>query len=278
MIVTLTPNTAVDYTLTVPSVQLNATLRTSAHAWGMGGKAADVSWILGKLGIPSLALGFAANSTGEQMDRMLHESGVTTDFTWVDGETRLNIVVVCTDGSGQSTFTTSSLKVTADHLWDLENRYQSALEKATCVVMGGSLPAGVPPDFYQGAIAQARCCGIPVIFDSSGPSLWMGLQGKPTLIKPNRDELGELLGGRFVAIDEVHHAAGKLHSDTGIDLIVTLGEEGALAFLGGQCYHIPPLSVSVASVAGAGDGVLAGMALAIERREPLEKGLRYGFA
>ncbi len=278
MIVTLNPNTAVDYTLTVPSLQLNATLRASAHAWGMGGKAADVSWILGKLGIPSLALGFAAGSTGQQMERMLRERGVNTDFTWVDGETRLNIVMVCADGSGQSTFTSSSLKVSPDHLADLKARYQAALDQATCVVMGGSLPSGVPPDFYQETIAQARRRGIPVIFDSSGPSLRMGLQSKPALVKPNRDELGELLGRRPIALDEVHQAAGELHTNTGIDLIVTLGEEGALAFLGECCYHIPPLRLNVASAAGAGDGVLAGMALAIERQEPLENGLRYGFA
>jgi 1-phosphofructokinase family hexose kinase len=278
MIVTLNPNTAVDYTLTVPSLQLNATLRASAHAWGMGGKAADVSWILGKLGVPSLALGFAAGPTGQQMERMLRERGVTTDFTWVDGETRLNIVLVCADGSGQSTFTSSSLKVNADQLADLENRYQAALEKATCLVLGGSVPTGVPPDFYQAVIAQARRRGIPVIFDSSGPTLRWGMQGKPALIKPNRDELGELVGSRLVAIDDVHQAARKLHADTGTDLIVTLGEEGALVFLGERCYHIPPQRVPVASAAGAGDGVLAGMALAIERKESLEDGLRYGFA
>ena len=88
MIITLTPNTAIDYTLQVSSFQLNRTIRATDSAWGMGGKATDVSWILGKLGIPTRALGFAAGSNGARMENMLGERGVETDFVWVDGETR----------------------------------------------------------------------------------------------------------------------------------------------------------------------------------------------
>ena len=83
MIITLTPNTAVDYTLQLSSFQLNSTLRATASAWGMGGKAADASWILGTLGVPSRALGFAAGANGQRMENMLHERGVEPDFVWV---------------------------------------------------------------------------------------------------------------------------------------------------------------------------------------------------
>src|SRR5687767_1198759 len=108
MIVTLTPNTGIDHTLQVSSFQLNSTIRAIDSAWGMGGKATDVSWILGKLGVPTRALGFAAGSNGLRMEKMLHERGVETDFVWVGGETRLNTILVVS-GEGQSTITTSSL-------------------------------------------------------------------------------------------------------------------------------------------------------------------------
>jgi fructose-1-phosphate kinase PfkB-like protein len=109
MIITLTPNTGIDHTLQVPSFQLNSTIRAAGSAWGMGGKATDVSWILGRLGIPTRALGFAAGPNGQRMESMLRERGAETDFVWVEGETRLNTILIVS-GEGQSTITTSTLR------------------------------------------------------------------------------------------------------------------------------------------------------------------------
>src|SRR5919108_5668031 len=107
MIITLTPNTGIDHTIQVANFQLNSTIRATDSAWGMGGKATDVSWTLGKLGVPTRALGFAAGPNGLRMENMLRERGAETDFVWVDGETRLNTIVVV-PGEGQSTITSSS--------------------------------------------------------------------------------------------------------------------------------------------------------------------------
>ena len=277
MIITITPNTGIDHTQQVSGFQLNSTIRATDSAWGMGGKATDVSWILGKLGIPTRALGFAAGPNGVRMEKMLRERGAETDFVWVDGETRLNSVIVV-PGEGQSTITSSSLKVSPEHLSEFTIRYQKALEGASCVVIGGSLPTGVPMEFYAQAITQAHEYGIPVIFDSSGPSLIAGMKSHPDLIKPNLSELGDLLGAVPASQQEVQQAAGKLREQFGSNVIVTLGSEGAIAVFGNNSYFIHPVSVPVVSSAGAGDGVLAGMALAYFRKEPLEYGLQHGFA
>lgn len=277
MIITLTPNTGIDHTVQVSSLQLNSTIRAIDSAWGMGGKATDVSWILGKLGIPTRALGFAAGPNGLRMEKMLRERGVEPDFVSVDGETRLNSVIVV-PGEGQSTITSSSLKVSLEHLSEFASRYQEALEGASCVVMGGSLPSGVPVEFYAEAIAQAHGYGVPVIFDSSGPPLVAGIRSHPALIKPNLAELADLLGEVPASRAEVQQAAGKLREQFGTDVIVTLGEEGAIAVFGDGSYFIHPISIPVVSSAGAGDGVLAGMALACFRQEPLVYGLQHGFA
>lgn len=277
MIITLTPNTGIDHTVQVASFQLNSTIRASASAWGMGGKATDVSWILGKLGVPTRALGFAAGANGLRMDQMLRERGVETDFVWVDGETRLNTVLVV-PGQGQSTITTSSLSVSKAHLLEFSARYQKSLEGASCVVMGGSLPSGVPLEFYEESIAQAHAYGAPVIFDSSGPFLAAGVKSKPDLIKPNLAELGDLLGTLPVSREELQQAAVTYHQKYGSNVIVTLGAEGAIAVFADGSYFIHPLSIPVKSSAGAGDGVLAGMALAYLRKEPLPYGLQHGFA
>jgi 1-phosphofructokinase len=277
MIITLTPNTGVDHTIRVPSFPLNCTLRAVESAWGMGGKATDVSWILGKLGIPNRALGFAAGPNGVRMEAMLRERGVETDFVWVEGETRLNTVIVVGE-DGQSTITSSSLSVSPQHLVDLMARYGEALRSASCVVVGGSLPAGVSAEFFVEAIAQAHRHSVPVIFDSSGPSLVAGIQSRPDLIKPNLAELQELLGTEPASRQAIGEAAMDLRDKYGVNVIVTIGGEGAVAVFDSASYFIHPLVTPVASVAGAGDGVLAGMALSYLRREPPEYGLRHGFA
>ena len=277
MIITLTPNTGIDYTVQVSDFQLNRTIRANDTAWGMGGKATDVSWILGKLGIRTRALGFAAGANGVRMETMLQERGVETDFVIVEGETRLNTILVVS-GEGQSTITSPSLHVLPEHLTEFTARYQKALKFATCVVVGGSLPPGVPTEFYEDAITQAHDYGVPVIFDSSGPALIAGIKGCPELIKPNLAELGDLLGTQPASREEVYQAADEIHAKHGIDVIVTLGGEGAFAFLQDRSYFIHPISGKVVSSAGAGDGILAGKALAYLHQESPEYGLRHGFA
>jgi 1-phosphofructokinase len=277
MIITLTPNTGIDYTVQVSHFQLNRTIRASDTAWGMGGKATDVSWILGKLEIPTRALGFAAGAHAVRMENMLHQRGVETDFVTVEGETRLNTIIVV-PGEGQSTLTSSSLHVLPEHLVEFAARYQQALKIATCVVVGGSLPYGVPIEFYEEVILQAHQKGVPVIFDSSGPALIAGLKGCPELIKPNLAELGDLLGYQPASQEEVYRAADEIHAKYGIDVIVTLGGVGALAILKDRSYFIHPTPGKVVSSAGAGDGILAGMALAYLHQQSPEYGIRHGFA
>lgn len=113
MIITVTPNTAIDRTLFVPEFRLEKTIRSSRTVLGMGGKGTDASWVLGAIGAPNRALGFAAGLAGKRLQTMLEERGSETDLVWVGGETRVNIIIVADDGSGQSTFTMDTLKVTA---------------------------------------------------------------------------------------------------------------------------------------------------------------------
>lgn len=278
MIVTVTPNTAIDRTLFLPYFEWNKTIRASRSYTGMGGKAADASWVLGEMGIPNLAMGFAAGYIGEQMEKMLQSRGSRTDFVWVGGETRINTVVIDEGGHGQSTLVTGELHVSPEHVAELRARFRAALQEATCVLLGGSLPAGVNTSLYTEMVAEARAASLPVVFDASGPGLLAGVKGCPTVCKPNRDELQELVGKRIDSLDEVYAAARELQERYNTAFVVTLGAEGALAVLPECSYFIPPPPVQVVSSAGAGDGVLAGLCAALGRGEPLEAGLRLGFA
>jgi fructose-1-phosphate kinase PfkB-like protein len=145
-------------------------------------------------------------------------------------------------------------------------------------VLGGTLPKGVEPTFYTGAIQRARARNIPVIFDAGEPNLSAGLAARPTYIKPNEDELSGLIGSPVTDLAAAYTAGKQILDTYGTSPIMTFGGEGALAVLPGRAYHIPPLKIEVVSAAGAGDAVLAGLAASIERGQPVEEGLRLGLA
>lgn len=278
MIVTVTCNTSIDHILWVQSFVLNKTLRATRQIESMGGKPTDASWVLGEIGIPSLALGFCAGLTGEVVKRLLHAKGVTTDFIEVAGESRRNIVIINDDGTGQTTITASTLKPTEDDIAALRTRYLGALEKASVVILGGTLPADMSPSFYTEFIALARQRDIPVIFDAAEPNLSAGLLSQPNFIKPNRDELSEYMGRPIETVEDAYRAGREIHERYGVCPVITLGADGGLAVLPDRAYRIPPLNITVVNTAGAGDAILAGLAAAHDRGQSIEDGLRLGFA
>lgn len=278
MIVTVAPNTAIDHIFFIPKFESSRTIRATGSAQSVGSKPSNVSWILSELGIPSLALGFAADLAGKKLESLLVERGVTVDFTWADGETRRNIVIVTEDGEAQTTITASTLKVTTEQQDALLQRYIRALDEASCVVLGGTLPEGVAPSFYADLIRLGRERGLPVLLDASEPSLSAGLAAHPTYVKPNRHEIEHFAGHPLDTIGAIYEAGQSLQAQYGVSPIISLGEEGGLALLPDRAYRIPPLQAEVVNAAGAGDAVVTGLAAAIERGQSIEDGLRLGFA
>lgn len=278
MIITLTLNTTFDQTLFIPRLEMNHTTRAREVVYSMGGKPTDCSWILGQWGIPSMALGCAAGMNGRKIEQMLQTQGVQPDFVQAEGESRLNTVVVVEDGSGQFTITTNTLTVNESHIEEIRQKYSAALDKASVVVMGGTLPKGIPSSVYAELIHLARQRNIPVIFDADEPNLSAGLQGRPTYIKPNRDELEALVGHPLESMEAIYNAGKEIIAQYGASPIISLGHEGGLAVLPDRAYRIMPLEVPVVSASGAGDGILAGLTASIYQGLPIEEGIRLGFA
>lgn len=277
-IISLTANTTIDLTVFVPKVELNRTLRATRAVTSLGGKPTDASWILGEMGIPSTALGFAAGLNGKRMEAMLHAKGVATDFDWVDGETRTNVVIIGEDDHTHTTISTTTMSITAEQIEGLRQHFVSSLSDASVVVLGGTLPAGMSPAFYTDMIGAARERGVPVVFDAAEPNLSAGLAARPTYIKPNRDELAGLVGQPIVSLDDAYQAGREILARYGTSPIITLGSEGTIAVLADRAYRIAPLPIEVVSAAGAGDGMLAGITASIHRGEPIEVGLALGTA
>jgi 1-phosphofructokinase len=282
MIVTITPNTTVDLTVFIREWGWGKTIRAAGTVQSMGGKPTDASWILGELGIASHALGFAAGAMGAKVEAMLSARGVHADFVPVEGDTRTNVVIVLEDGDGQridqTTITTSSLRVAPDHIDALRAKVADALDTASCVVLGGTVPTGLTADFYAECIALCRARGIVTVYDAAEPNLSIGLRARPTYIKPNEHELAALVGRPIATLHDAYTAGRAIVDAYGTQPIITLGERGLLAVLADRAVFVEPLHVPVVSTSGAGDAVLAGLAASIERGEPIERGLALGTA
>jgi 1-phosphofructokinase len=278
MIVTLTCNTGLDHTLVVSEFRKNDTLRAAEAALSMSSKPTDCSFILGTLGIPSIALGFAAGHIGDLVEKLLRERGVETRFTRVAGSSRVNTILLDRSDGTMTTVTSAPLIVRAAHVDALRESLLEHLPDARVLVIGGTMPRGVPPALYGELIPLARAAGVPVIFDASEPYLSAGVAGKPTVVKPNRHELAEWTGQSVDTPDAALMAARALHQRHGVQLVVSLDKDGAAAVFDHAAYLVPPLNVPVVSAAGAGDAVLAGLAASIARGEPIEEGLRLGIA
>jgi fructose-1-phosphate kinase PfkB-like protein len=134
------------------------------------------------------------------------------------------------------------------------------------------------PSFYIRLIRTTRARNVPIIFDASEPNLRPGLTAGPDFIKPDRDELSALMGYPIDSIETAYQVGRQILAQYKTASVITLGGDGALAVLCDRTYRIPPLKVDVVSAAGAGDAVLAGLAASIHRKQPIEDGLRLGFA
>jgi len=279
MILTVTPNTAIDWTILVQHFVWNETLRASQNVWGMGGKPADASWVLGELGISTKAMGFSAGITAKKMEELLHLKGVKTDFVQVEGETRVDVHIIDEQNHGQSTLVVDTLLVKPAHIQELFKKYEAALDKASAVITGGSLPRSLEKNILVDLVRMARERDIPVALDTSGKYLLPALEAHPNVIKPNRMELSTIAGKPVITVEDAYHAAHNILTKYGTEVIVTLGAADALAVLKDRSYLIPmPKVDKVVSTAGAGDGILAGIGYALAQRKPMEEGLKLGFA
>jgi 1-phosphofructokinase family hexose kinase len=143
--------------------------------------------------------------------------------------------------------------------------------------MSGSLPAGVPPDFYARLIEIAHTANVPVYLDSSGEPLSLGIAARPYLVKPNAHEFAELAGGAHSPHTLARDAA-ELSERHGTIVVISLGAEGVLVAEGRRTFAVHPPRIEVKSAVGSGDCLLAGIVYGLTHGFTLAEAARYGVA
>lgn len=254
---TVTPNPAIDVTLTVDVLEIGEVNRTTSKHRDPAGKGINVARALAKNGYPTIAVFPADPVNGSWIVRALAEAGVDSSTTPIIGEVRNNITLV--DGAGQTTkinepgpvVTPAEITALAEKLeWRLD-------EHPTWVVAAGSLPVGLDADFLVDLGHRATAKGVRYAVDTSGPTLArVAASGVPDLIKPNLDELEELAGHPLRTVGDAVDAARALLPNG--EVVVSLGENGALLVTESLVLWAGHPPVIADSTVGAGDSALAG--------------------
>lgn len=266
MIYTVTLNPSLDALVSVKDFQIGKTNRTDAESIIAGGKGINVSKVLKKLGLESVAIGFVAGFTGAEIERQLKDCGIIADFVnVVEGISRINWKLISIEGTeinGQGPIISN--KETEEFLQKLQY-----LQKGDILFLSGSIPPSLPRDFYEQIMKQVKETKAMVILDTTGDALLNGLSNKPFLIKPNHHELGEVFHTEISGREDAIVYGRKLQEAGAENVLVSLAGEGAvLLTLDGRIFTVQAPKGVVCSTVGAGDAMLAGfMAGWIETRD-----------
>lgn len=270
MIITLSLNPAVDKTLEIQDFKVNSVNRVSRARLDAGGKGINVSKMIARLGGRSTAIGVLAGSSGRYIKEQLDLLNIENDFIFVEGETRTNVKIVDSVNGLNTDINEGGPDISNNALDEVMEKALEAADENTILVLAGSVPANVSKETYKRMIAAAKSKGAKTILDADGELLRQGLEAGPYMIKPNINELGMLFNKDISNSQEAIDLAKELFS-YGVEIIViSLGSEGSVLMTKDKTLLVEGLKVEVISTVGAGDAMVATLALAIERQYSLE--------
>lgn len=281
MIITVTLNPAIDKTLAVPNFQLGRRHRSVEQTSMAGGKGVNVARALKALGQPVIATGLAGGPTGARIVEQLTEEAILSDFVHIREESRMSTAVVDpTDG------TQTEINERGPHVSNTEadlfaDKLFYLAKGADVCVFCGSLPRGMPPDFYARLIAEVNRLGVTTVLDSEGEALRLGTRAGPTLVTPNVAEAEELAGHEFSDDDDRVAALREIAEMGARDAVITT-EEGCVALVGeGPQRKLLRARIDgreVVSRIGAGDVFLAGYVSCLYAGGGVEDCIRFAVA
>lgn len=278
MIITVTLNPAIDKTMTINNFQSGKVNRESGVRIDMGGKGINVSKTIQALGGESTAIGILAGNAGGFIRKELDRMGIEHQFIGIDGETRTNIKIVDPVQGSVTDINENGPFLPLEVLKDFEELALELLTETSLVVFSGSVPQNVDKDIYKRLVDRAKEKGAKTILDADGELLLEGVKAGPYLVKPNVHELERLFSTQLDSIEKIIVHSRKLF-DYGVQhVVVSLGEEGAVFINPKQAVLAKGIKVEVKSTVGAGDAMVAAIAMALDRGASLEETIRWAVA
>ncbi|HEM5156559.1 TPA: tagatose-6-phosphate kinase [Streptococcus suis] len=269
MILTITLNPSVDIAYQLDTFHLDTVNRVENVQKTAGGKGLNVTRVLKQIGEDVVATGFIGGEIGSYVKKQLTRNDIKNSFVEIGSETR-NCIAVLHDGK-QTEILEQGPTIQEHEALNFIEHLEIILNNVDVVVISGSLPKGLASNYYVEIVELCKKCGVAVVLDCSGEALKNVLesQQKPTVIKPNTEELSQLIGKEVT--DDIQELKSVLSGQLfqGIDwIVVSLGAQGAFAKHNDKFYRVRIPKIKVVNPVGSGDSTVAGIAAGLVHALP----------
>lgn len=269
MILTITLNPSVDIAYQLDTFHLDTVNRVENVQKTAGGKGLNVTRVLKQIGEDVVATGFIGGEIGSYVKKQLTRNDIKNSFVEIGNETR-NCIAVLHDGK-QTEILEQGPTIQEHEALNFIEHLEIILNNVDVVVISGSLPKGLASNYYVEIVELCKKCGVAVVLDCSGEALKKVLesQQKPTVIKPNTEELSQLIGKEVT--DDIQELKSVLSGQLfqGIDwIVVSLGAKGAFAKHKDKFYRVRIPKIKVVNPVGSGDSTVAGIAAGLVHALP----------
>ncbi len=256
MIYTITLNPCIDYLINTDKLITGAINRCESGRFYCGGKGINVSLVLKELGEKSIASGFIAGFTGDEIEKSLNQRDIETDFVRLEkGCSRINVKIRCDE---ETDFNTDGPKI-SDFDMHLLHKKLECITDDDVLVLSGSAPSNVDDHVYAKILSKISKTKALTIVDNTGKKLLSTLEYRPFLIKPNVSELCETFNTKITTLHDIEKYAIKLQSLGARNVLVSMGDKGSVLFT--QTKQVIMQSApngNVLNTVGAGDSMVAG--------------------
>ena len=259
MIITVTLNPALDKTVILPGFAVNTVNRVSATRLDPGGKGINVSKVVKALGGKTLALGVLGGAAGGYIQAAMDKMELPNDMVLTGEITRTNLKIIDPLLQTNTDINEPGGPVSEETLDAVWHKLSRVVKPGDTVVLAGKNPPGMPDSRLADWVTRLHGMKVYTCVDTVGEPMQLAIAAQPDIIKPNREELAEIAGRRMVTDDDVLTAARELVG-RGVGLVTaSLGADGAIFVTRNQAFRGYAPKVSVVSVVGAGDAMMAAL-------------------
>ena len=274
MIYTVTFNPALDYILELDNLEIGKIQKSKAELILPGGKGINVSTVLTNLEIGNIALGYKAGFVGAEIERLLSNMNVKTDFIDLEeGNSRINVKISAEE---ETAINTNGPKISESKILELLEKLK-VLNKDDYLVLSGSIPSSIKDDIYERICSIVKKQNVKIVVDATKNLLVQALKYKPFLIKPNNEELGEIFGIDIHTKEDAYVYGKKLKEMGAQNVLVSMGKVGAVLIdeAGKEHFLKSPDGKRVNTV-GSGDSMVAGFIAGFLKYNNYDEALKMG--
>ncbi len=274
MIYTVTFNPALDYILELDKLEVGKIQKSKTELILPGGKGINVSTVLTNLEVSNVALGFKAGFVGEEIERLLRNMNVETDFIKLEeGNSRINVKI---SAENETAINANGPKISEGKILELLEKLKN-LGENDFLVLSGSIPASIKDDIYERICGIVKTQNVKIVVDATKNLLVKSLEYNPFLIKPNNEELGEIFGVDIHTKEDALIYGKKLKDMGAQNVLVSMGKIGAVLIdEENKEYFLKSPQGKRVNTVGSGDSMVAGFIAGYLKYNNYEDALKMG--